>query len=526
MKRLKLGSLFDGSGGFPLAGVINGIEPIWSSEIEPYPLKVTALRFPTVKQLGDVTKINGAAVGSVDIITFGSPCQDLSVAGKQAGIHDGERSNLFFEAIRIIKEMRNGTANEFPRWAVWENVPGAFSSNRGEDFRAVVEAFAGVVQDGLDIPLPEKWPHAGGVAGNGWSLAWRVYDAQYWGVPQRRKRIYLIADFRGERAAEILFERESMSGDFEAGGKAWEGTATDAERGAGGSGCIGIDQQGGKGTAAYGMDVSPTLCSDSHGTPHGVCYPAAFMGGQGTRARSIAYHDDGTSPTLKASPSGSNTVPDVCYPINTMVATRGGKDDMRTCFGVGESGDPQFTISAAHEHGVCYPNVARALCARADSSPCIDRGQNIICYEGQSYTLDTIDRHAIAATVGSWMSFSGGVGRTLMARDYKDAQIVCYDCRGNSDGNTSPTLTGDHQNRVTDYTACAVSEGIPPRKYIVRRLTPLECCRLQGFPDWWEDGAGGSDSARYKMWGNGIALPCAVDVLRRIAKAEEDEDHD
>lgn len=141
---MKLGSLFDGSGGFPLAGALYGIEPVWASEIEPFPIRVTKLRFPGMKHLGSVTEVNGAEIEPVDIITFGSPCQDLSVAGKQAGIHDGQRSNLFFEAIRIIKEMRDATSNHFPRFAVWENVPGAFSSNKGQDFRAVLQAFCDI----------------------------------------------------------------------------------------------------------------------------------------------------------------------------------------------------------------------------------------------------------------------------------------------------------------------------------------------------------------------------------------------
>lgn len=185
---MKIGSLFDGSGGFPLAGVINGMEPVWASEIEPYPLKVTAARFPNMIQLGDVTKINGAAIEPVDVITFGSPCQDLSVAGKQAGIHDGERSNLFFEAIRIIKEMRerdraDGRADELyrPRFAVWENVPGAYSSNKGADFQAVLQALCDVRGNDVHVPMPEKgkWKKAGCIVGDGWSIAWRTYDAQY-----------------------------------------------------------------------------------------------------------------------------------------------------------------------------------------------------------------------------------------------------------------------------------------------------------------------------------------------------------
>ena len=227
MKQLKLGSLFDGSGGFPLAGALFGVEPVWASEIEPFPIRVTKARFPGMKHLGSVTDVCGGEVEPVDIITFGSPCQDLSVAGKQAGIHEGQRSNLFFEAIRIIKEMRDGTSDQYPRFAVWENVPGAFSSNKGEDFRAVLQAFCDI--SGEDLPAVELprggWKPAGCVVGNGFSLAWRVYDAQFWGVPQRRKRIYLIADFGSERAGEILFESEGVQWDPEASRKARESAA-------------------------------------------------------------------------------------------------------------------------------------------------------------------------------------------------------------------------------------------------------------------------------------------------------------
>ena len=224
---MKLGSLFSGSGGFELAGALHGIEPVWSSEIEPFCIRVEALRFPNCKQLGSVTDIDGGKAEPVDIITFGSPCQDLSIAGKQAGIHDGERSNLFFEAIRIIKEMRHATANEYPRFAVWENVPGAFSSNKGEDFRAVLNAFCSVCDSTADVPRPADgvWQPAGCVLGDGYSIAWRVYDAQYWGVPQRRKRIYAIADFRSERAGEILFKSDSMCWDYQTGREARERVA-------------------------------------------------------------------------------------------------------------------------------------------------------------------------------------------------------------------------------------------------------------------------------------------------------------
>jgi DNA (cytosine-5)-methyltransferase 1 len=234
---MKLGSLFSGSGGFELAGALFGIEPVWASEIEDFCIRVTTNRFPGMKHLGSVTDVKGGEVEPVDIITFGSPCQDLSVAGKQAGIHDGERSNLFFEAIRIIKEMRDATANKFPRFAVWENVPGAYSSNGGEDFRAVLKAFCSVRDDTCDVPRPEDgvWQPAGCVLGEDFSIAWRTYDAQYWGVPQRRRRIYLIADFASGRAGEILFESESVPWDPETGRKAWERAARYVAGGVGGS---------------------------------------------------------------------------------------------------------------------------------------------------------------------------------------------------------------------------------------------------------------------------------------------------
>jgi DNA (cytosine-5)-methyltransferase 1 len=194
---MTLGSLFDGIGGFPLAAVRNGITPVWASEIEIAPMSITKRHFPKMKQLGDIKKINGAEIEPVDIITFGSPCQDLSNAGKRAGI-EGSRSNLFFEAVRIIKEMREKTHGEYPARIIWENVTGAFSSNEGEDFRTVLQEIATAAGGGaVSIPRPSSrdgWLPAGAVMGDGWSLAWRVLDAQYWGVPQRRKRIFLVAD--------------------------------------------------------------------------------------------------------------------------------------------------------------------------------------------------------------------------------------------------------------------------------------------------------------------------------------------
>lgn len=396
MKGMTLGSLFDGSGGFPLAGAMNGMTPVWASEIEPYPLRVTAARFPGMKQLGDVTKIDGAAIDPVDVITFGSPCQDLSVAGKQTGIHDGKRSSLFFEAVRIIREMRGATNGKYPRFAVWENVPGAFSSNKGADFRAVLQALCEVGGEAVPVPEPPKgkWAKAGCIVGDGYSIAWRVYDAQYWGVPQRRKRIYLVADFGSERAGEILFERESMRGDSAEGFRAWQRTAGSAADRAGTAG-ICLNDQGGQ-----RMDVT-----------------------------------DEMSATLRA-----GVVPSTVYENHSQ--------------------DTRYT-------------------GPVDTAP------------------------TVSATYGM-----GGNNQPF---------VVCV---GN--GQMHQTELGDRTgalNCMHDQQA-VIHSAKPPRRYIVRRLTPLECCRLQGFPDWWEDSAEGSDSARYKMWGNGIALPCAADVMRRIAKED------
>lgn len=507
MNTLTLGSLFDGSGTAPLAATMCGITPVWASEIEPYPIRVTTARFPDMKHLGNITDINGAEVTPVDIICGGSPCQDLSVAGKQAGLHDGERSHLFFEMTRIIKEMRGATNGRYPRYIVWENVPGAFSSNKGRDFLAVLQAFAEIADPDIHVPEPKQkacrlvWKLSGYVGGDGWSLAWRTVDAQYWGVPQRRRRIYLVVDLGGECADEILFERTGVSGNSEPRGAAREETAGDAGRSVEGKNCDGClnpcDSQTIRQYDARG--VFPALVSNATGGQNrqGVVYPtiartltaehdaspcidrgynivAAFMGGQGAKARSVAYCDDGTTPTLKSALSGGNTVPDVVYSIQGNCIDRDAN----------QNGDG-VSVDIAH-------------------------------------TINRVDRHGVYAV---------------------------YDARGNGDGETVPCLTGDHQNRVTDYTAVCVGNGqmqnismseqsntldcmhdqqavltnaAHPRKYIIRRLTPLECCRLQGFPDWWEDGVEGSDSARYKMWGNGMALPNMLHVMKGIVRMQED----
>ena len=220
---ITMGSLFDGIGGFPLAAVRNGIVPLWASEIEAFPIEVTKQRFPDMVHVGDITRLNGAQLPPVDIICGGSPCQDLSVAGARAGLA-GERSGLFMEQVRITKEMRDadirgGQSAELvrPRFLVWENVPGAFSSGepRGEDFRIVLEEIVRIGCGAVSVPRPEsgRWESAGGIVlGNVFSLCWRVLDAQYWGLAQRRRRIFLVADFGGLAAPKILFEQNRLYG--------------------------------------------------------------------------------------------------------------------------------------------------------------------------------------------------------------------------------------------------------------------------------------------------------------------------
>ena len=231
---ITMGNFFSGSGTWELAAKINGIECLWESEIEPFPVALEAKRFPNAIQLGDVSKVNGADIAPVDILTSSSPCQDLSVAGRKRDGLAGERSGLFHEVIRITKEMRehernNGRADDDirPRFWCWENVPGAFSTNKGDDFRTVLEEIARIIEPTTVIPLPEKgrWGYSGVVDGDGWQIAWRTMDAQFFGVPQRRRRVFLVGDFAGHCAAEILFERESVSWDFAKIAEAWQDTS-------------------------------------------------------------------------------------------------------------------------------------------------------------------------------------------------------------------------------------------------------------------------------------------------------------
>ena len=565
MNKLTLGSLFDGSGGFPLGGLLSGITPVWASEIEP-----------------------------VDIITFGSPCQDMSIAGRREGL-DGSRSSLFYEAVRIVKEMRCATDGRYPRYIVWENVPGAFSSNKGADFQSVLEEICSVKGYEIHTARPERWPAAGEIVADDFSLAWRVFDAQYWGVPQRRKRIYLVADFAGGSAGKILFESEGVSGYTPQGFRPWQGTAGTFKESAGASGCVCLNDQGGS-RMAVTENAAATLRAENHGHPPCVMGAAGFCTEHSAQARGIGYEEE-TSPTLRA-----GTVPAAVYENHSQDTRYTGPLEtaptVNATYGMGGNNQPfvvetpktlkirsgcegggkgaliqdnkSATLGCNNDQALFVPKVY-GICSKdsnamksdnpksgfyeAETSRCLDaNGGNPTCNQGGmavvalqgsmigradkngpqgsgvnedvSFTLDAADRHAVAycMTTGSYTQTLKEQSPTLMARDYKGPPVV---------NETEP-------------------------EYIVRRLTPTECARLQGFPDWWCAGLGTdeqteeeiefwtevfeihrsvmgtsskpksrnqiikwlknphSDSAEYKMWGNGVALPNVYFVLSGI----------
>lgn len=494
--------------------------------------------------LGDITKMSGYTIPPVDVITFGSPCQDLSIAGKRAGMA-GERSGLFSEAVRIIREMRYATFGAYPKYAVWENVPGAFSSNKGEDFHAVLQSLCRVIDPDATIPRPTdargiKWPRAGAILADHYSLAWRTMDAQHWGVPQRRLRISLVLDLTGGRAGEILFEPESLRGHFAPGVTPGQAVAGAVENGAGTadraftlkirSGCEG----GGKG-ALVQTEKSATLSTLQDQTLFVAEPPKAYSFDSlasnsmkssnphsGCREVEIAKTLD-TSPPDPAKNQGGIAILDV-LPFDTTQIT-----------------SPQ-NGNNPHFGDPCHPLAATA--------------------------------HPPAAVCLNYIN--------------PVAEPLIYDARGNGDGITSPTMTGDHNSHVTDYTAITlqgdtVAGALLARDYkgpgradslgrviaqpvgadlyngtltgdkavtlttatgqggantgpsviekiirwIVRRLTPTECERLQGYPDGWTDLGGwvdsrgkahkAADSPRYKALGNSIALPQWYYVLGGIS---------
>ena len=466
-----------------------------------------------MRHLGDITKINWFEVEPVDCVTGGSPCQDLSVAGKRAGLA-GERSGLYMEQIRCIKELRwrdiqSGRTGAMvrPRWMVWENVPGAFSSNGGKDFAAVLEEAVKIVEpQAPPIPVPDKgWPSAGCLSDvdGGWSIAWRVHDAQFWGVPQRRKRIALVCDFGGHTAPEILFERKGLRGDTAEGGTAREGFAGAAEAG-----------------ASYAVRI------------RGGC----DGGGKGAL---IQTEKSGTLGT------GNDQTIFAATPINLMVATRCKALGRGTGFGVGEPGDPANTISAAHSHGVFATAIpindkATRWQGGGESRNHDGSGNGLgIGKDGDpSPTLTAGDRHGVMC--GNQVPLTYGIGNgqaheaMTMAQEVSqtlntmhDAQAVlcsAVDCRNFTE---SGEINGTLQAKSTGGQSINLQNTVR-QNMMVRRLTPLECERLQGYPDGWTDigewiDSKGkkhqtSDTSRYKALGNSIALPFWYWMMQNMAE--------
>lgn len=552
---LTLGSLFDGSGGFPLGGMLAGITPLWASEIEPFAVRVTTKRLPQMKHYGDVSALNGADLPPVDIITFGSPCQDMSIAGKRSGL-DGSRSSLFYEAVRIIKEMRCATNGKYPRFCVWENVPGAFSSNKGEDFRCVLESLCRVKDETVSFPRHEKWSAAGNIVADGFSIAWRVLDAQYWGVPQRRKRIFLVADFDSECAGKILFESEGLSGYSAEGFKTWQRAAAAAESGSGTAGAVCLNDQGGQ-SIEISNDITGTLRAETHGHPPCVLESVVYENhSQDTRYTGPLE----VAPTVSSTYGmGGNNQPFVventrCFDVR--FTSDGTKNARQNCYETDTSRtiDTGGNSPDSNQGGVAVVAVQGSMIGRADKNGPQGSGIN----EDVSFTLNATDRHAVAFSQDSYTKYSEndkcGALRAAGGMYGGGSETLVYSTSKNSyhteaEENLANTLVAsDYKDPPT----------VNSPEYIVRRLTPTECARLQGFPDWWcadlgtDEPAdeeltfwkdvfethrkiiGGavnpksekqirtwlknphSDSAEYKLWGNGVALPCVYFVLSGI----------
>jgi DNA (cytosine-5)-methyltransferase 1 len=630
---LTLGSLFDGIGGFPYAGSFFGIEPLWASEILPQAISVTSRHMPGMAHVGDITKLDGGSLPPVDIITFGSPCQGLSAAGKRQGFGD-PRSGLFSEAIRIIYEMREATHGRYPTWAVWENVPGALSSNGGFDFKAVLEAFTKA-----EVPFPRsgRWTGAGMVRSGGTDLAWCVYNAQYFGTAQRRRRIFLVRDFGGERAGEILFIPKSLQGYFASGGTPRQGAPAYALRGADGAvqdvNCLTPwDTQQSRIFTDDG--ASPTLAGADGGggrNPAGLIYTAGFCAGAGAKANGIGYEDE-TAPTIKGGACG--------FQMPTVLCAAFMGDSSPSSYGIEycEESSPTLKPRLSGTPCLCEPKLARTLTARGDGSPNIDSGPNIVtmpkpdeqpdilcaatgqpnaemlgnlsptltCYheqpiicgavgvhQNQNGDVNTADTAYSLATTGNatsrnaplvahplisgtLMASGAGMSRPAGMASETDLCVVVPDTEpipihdkatrfsGGGDtrkddgagngfgvgksGDPAPTITAGDRHAIAAVdcrnlrerpelsgTLQAKENGSyslnyqnPVRMgYIVRRLTPVECERLQGYPDGWtdrgHDGKPISDTARYMMLGNSVAVPCVAYILQGIAAAHRKE---
>ena len=563
-EKLTLGSLFSGSGGFELAGILSGIQPVWNSEIEPFAIRVTTKRLPGVQHFGDVSSLSGHGLPPVDIITFGSPCQDMSVAGKRAGL-DAERSGLFHQAIRIIKEMREETNGEKPRYCVWENVPGAFSSNGGADFKSVLDAVIGIKEPSAEVPAPQKngWPYADVYVGDGWSVAYRLLDAQYWGVPQRRARIFLVADLGGEGAGDILFKSEGVSGYSAAGFNAWKRAARGSENSAAASGRVCLNDQGGS-WMDVSENVSGTLRAHANGHPPAVV-TAGFCTEHSAKSRSIGYEEE-TSPTLRA-----GVVPAAIalehHPADSRIKIDSG-DAVQTLTGrMGTGGNNVPLVMAPGEpaYGIDRATYNMGQNAKFDISVKEELEPTIVA-KGPGAVAHPVYS---ASKASFFTEAEEDMANTLVATDYKDPPIVNSRSYGfypqmKAEG---MAVTEEVSATLVNGTNPGFQNGVFGPEYIVRRLTPTECARLQGFPDRWCRGLGTEnpseeeiafweeifethrrlvtkakkpktrnqivkwlrdphlDSAEYRLWGNGVALPCVWFVLAGIVWAHEMHNH-
>ena len=556
-EQLTLGSLFDGIGGFPYAASFYGIRPLWASEIIPECISVTQKHFPEMEHVGDITKLYGGTLPPVDIITFGSPCQDLSVAsGKRLGLA-GERSGLFLEAVRIIREMQEATNGEYPKFALWENVPGALSSSSRRDFKAVLEAFTEA-----EVPMPGsgRWANAGMVRGRGADLAWCVYDAQYFGTAQRRRRIFLIADFRGQRSGEILFVPKSLSGYFAAGGTPRQGPAAYAQSGAGTAGAGDVIpaismrircgcEGGGKGPLLQ-IEKSGTLATGNDQYLFAPKDAVEILNDQG--GDSLCVEKGGVSPTLRSQTHGN--LPITAYAIQGSMI---GRADGNGPQGDGINENVSFTLNTIDRHAVCmatgqtnaeimteksptlvagheqpivtHPQIAGTLCASGAglSRPAGQGNELDFCVVSAGF------KHKAGSQSGS-IGFQEETAPTLLAGQQSAVMKACL--IGGAAVMEAQTAAVDCRNlRETDEVsgtllAKAASGGYslnyqnPVRTGLcVRRLTPTEAERLQGYPDGWtEAGADGSpisDTKRYQMLGNSIAVPCVAYIMQGITDA-------
>ena len=556
---LTLGSLFDGSGTFPLGGLMAGIQPVWSSDIEPFPIRVTTKRMPFIKHYGDIHDMNGSEIEPVDIITFGSPCTDMSIAGKRAGL-DGKQSCLFYEALRIIKEMRCATNGKYPRFVVWENVTGAFSSSGGRDFQSVLTEIVRIVEpQASEVPMPEKsWPAADILLGDGWSLAYRVMDAQGWGVPQRRRRIYLVCDFGGQCASKVLFDTEGVLGDSAACFRSWQGTADSlAARLGAADGVISAgfctEHSAQSRGIGYEEEKSPTLRA-------GVVPAAVILCDQGGERMDVS---ESVVSTLRAE---AHHPPCLCFENHSMDSRYKGPLDVAPTisqtYGAGGNNQPLVVpgevVSTVDVRLTSEGTKnARHNVYETDVARCIDTGEpNPDRNQGG---LAIVEKTTFAMTTGGYTQVEKEKAPTLMSRDYKDPAAVCCGIgrdvfNAGANAKFAPSIDDELQPPMTARGPGAVQQG-----YAVRRLTPTECARLQGFPDWWCADLGTdnpseeemefwrevfethrkvmgtakkpktdnqirkwlknphTDSAEYRMWGNGCCLSIVFYVLFGIA---------